>query len=86
MVLAVVASPSAVAIPGYQACPPGDTYALDVRGISCEDAARVASTYDFEGDKFQEIEGYTCYGAQADVYPIVLTCVAGDSEVVVSEI
>ena len=84
--MAFEASPSASAIPGYEACPPGDTYQLDVRGVSCEYAAQVASAYEWEGDKWQDLYEFTCYSAQYDVYPIVLTCVSGDSEVVVSEV
>ncbi|MET0450235.1 MAG: hypothetical protein ABW137_00225 [Mycobacterium sp.] len=85
--LAVAASPTAAAIPGYLACPPGDEYQLDIRGdVTCEYAATVASAYEWEGDKYQDLYEFTCYSAQYDVYPVVLTCVRGDDEVVVSEV
>ena len=84
--VAIAVSPSASAIPGYDACPPGGQYQLDVKGVGCEYAATVASAYEWEGDKYQDIYEYTCYSAQYDVRPIVLTCVSGDNEIVVSEI
>lgn len=84
--VAVAASPTAGAIPGYVSCPPGDTHRLDVRGVGCDDASTVVGAYRWEGDKFQTISEFTCYSAQYDVYPIVLTCVGGESEIVVSEL
>lgn len=80
------AAPVASAIPGYEACAPGDTHRIDVRGVSCEYAATVVSAYQWEGDKYQEIYEFTCYTAQYDVRPVVLTCVAGEQEIVVSEL
>jgi hypothetical protein len=83
---AIASSPPAVAIPGYLECPPGDTLDLDVAGgISCDEAATVAAGYDPAGSKYQDVYDFTCYGAAADVYPIVYTCVHGDEEIVVSE-
>lgn len=83
---AIATSPTAVAIPGYLDCP-GDTLDLAVAGgISCEEAETVAAAYDLAGDKYQDVYDFTCYGAAADVYPIVYTCVRGDQEIVVSEV
>lgn len=84
---AIAASPPAVAIPGYLECPPADDLEMDIAGgLSCEQAVIVAAAYDREGDKYQAVHDFTCYGAAADVYPIVYTCVRGDQEIVVSEV
>ncbi len=82
----IAASPCASAIPGFTSCPAGNVYQIDVRGaVTCEEGAAVTSNYKWEGDKYQDIADFTCYSAQYDVYPIVMTCVRGDDEVVVSE-
>lgn len=84
---AVGTCPSAAAIPGYLECPPGDTLGLDIAGgVTCEEAEWVAVRYDPAGDKYQDVFDFTCYGAAADVYPIVYTCVRGNDEIVVSEL
>lgn len=84
---ALATSPSAAAIPGYLECPPRDDLGLDIAGgLTCEEAATVATAYDPAGDKFQSVADFTCYGAAADVYPIVYTCVRGEQEIVVSEV
>ncbi|MCP9276107.1 hypothetical protein [Mycolicibacterium arenosum] len=84
---ALATSPSAAAIPGYLECPPRDDLGLDIAGgLTCEEAETVAGDYDPEGDKYQAVDDFTCYGAAADVYPIVFTCVRGDQEIVVSDV
>lgn len=84
---AVASAPGAHALPGYVACPPSETLQLDVAGdISCPAATTVAEDYDRNGDKYQDVHGFTCYGAAYDVYPIVYTCVRGTDEIVVSDI
>lgn len=84
---ALAASPPAAALPGYLECPPRDDVGLDIAGgLTCEEAATVAAEYDVAGEKFQSVADFTCYGAAADVYPIVYTCVRGDQEIVVSAV
>ena len=54
--------------------------------MSCDDASTVVSGYEWDGDKYQDLDEFTCYSAQYDVCPVVLTCVSGDREIVVSEL
>ena len=84
---AVVSAPGAHALPGYIACPPSESLQLDIAGdITCPAAETVADDYDRSGDKYQDVHGFTCYGAAYDVYPIVYTCVRGTDEIVVSDV
>lgn len=84
---AFATSPPAAAFPGYLQCPPRNDVGLNIAGgLTCEEAATVAAAYDLAGDEFQSVADFTCYGAAADVFPIVYTCVRGDQEIVVSEV
>ncbi len=81
-----VAAPTASAIPGYVPCPspPGLQYEV-VGGVTCADTW-VADSYDQQGDKYQDIANFTCYGSTADQKPVVFTCVSDSGELVVSAI
>lgn len=85
-VAGLVAAPTAAAIPGYLACPspPGLQYEV-VGGVTCADTW-VADSYDYQGDKYQDIANFTCYSGTADQRPVVLTCVSENGELVASSV
>lgn len=84
--LAVIAAPTAAAIPGYQPCPSPAGYQVEVSGLSCDDSW-LFDAYDFEfGDKYQQFGDFMCYSSTVDQKPIELTCVSGDGQLVVSSV
>ena len=53
--------------------------------VPCERAKSTVAGYAPDGEKVQEVGGYTCEGGEAAVRPLVFTCVAGDNEITASE-
>ena len=84
--LSVAGATPAVAAPTAQ-CAARDGYQIAVQSgdLGCDTAYGIAAAYDRDGDKYQVIGDFTCYSAVADVYPIVLLCVSGDTEFAVSQ-
>jgi hypothetical protein len=84
--LAMVAAPTAAAIPGYQPCPSPAGYQYEVMGgVTCGDTW-VVDAYDQQGEKYQDIANFTCYSSTADQQPVLLTCASDQGELVVSAI
>ena len=53
--------------------------------VPCDQVREVARGYDLEGEKVQEVSGWTCGSGTADTRPVVFTCRRGDMEFVAKE-
>jgi hypothetical protein len=80
----------ATADPGQQQCPPrldGTQQIQIVDGpLGCDQAYGIAGAYDFAGQNYQDIQGFTCYTGNAMTMPTVLSCVSGNGEFAVNQL
>jgi hypothetical protein len=74
--------------PGITNCPPVNGSSIDITNgpISCGDAYATAARYQADGDKYQQIDAFTCYSGNAMTAPVVLNCVSDVSEFAVSTV
>src|SRR5262245_29554317 len=79
--VALAMAPSAVAQPpGGNHCAPanGESIVITAGNIDCGSAAGYASRYDPNGDKYRQIDQFTCYSGDAMTAPLLYQCVADD--------
>ena len=78
----------AAADPVQQRCAPQGVQQIDVVNgpVGCDQAYQVVGAYNFQGDKYQDIFGFTCYTGNAMTLPTVLSCVAPDAEFAVNQL
>ena len=76
-----------VAAPEVTRCPPKDgrTIEIFVGSISCDEAYGTVASYNWQGQKYQEIDALTCYTGTAQTAPVVLVCSSGDVEFTAKE-
>ena len=68
-------------------CAPQGGYQIQIFGdIECAEAYDVASVFDRDGEKWQDLYDYTCYSGTADILPIIFQCVSQRGEFSVSQI
>lgn len=88
--LLLLAASSAIgsADPGVTNCQPVNGSSIDITSgpISCVDAYSTAGRYQPDGDKYQQIDAFTCYSGNAMTAPVVLSCVSDASEFAVSAV
>lgn len=67
-------------------CPPKDGRTIDITAgkITCDDAYSTVATFDWQGQKFQQIDGFMCYTGTAQTAPVVLVCSSDEVEFTVS--
>ena len=66
-------------------CAPQWGYQISLYGyLTCAEAYDIAARYDVDGEKYQEIDPFTCYTAPSDVRPIIFQCAHGDNDFAVS--
>jgi hypothetical protein len=69
-----------------QRCQPQDGRRIEISAgaITCEQAYAAAARYDLQGQKYQNIDAFTCYTGTAQTAPIFLVCTSPDAEFSVS--
>ena len=57
-------------------CPVQDAARIKILSgdVSCADAHSIAAQYDLQGDKYQQIDTWTCYSEITATSPLMLTC------------
>ncbi len=57
-------------------CPVQDAAQIKILSgdVSCADAHSIAAQYDLQGDKYQQIDTWTCYSEITATSPLMLTC------------
>ncbi|WP_445166312.1 hypothetical protein ACTXG7_20955 [Mycolicibacterium sp. Dal123E01] len=87
---AVAAGPIGVAAadPVQQHCPVRGAQQVDIvnGSVNCDQAYQVVDAYSPQGDKYQDIQGFTCYSGNAMTMPTVLSCVSGNADFAVNQI
>jgi hypothetical protein len=94
LLLALSATPIGVAAadpvpdPVQLHCPARDAQQIDIIDgpITCDGAYQIVGQYTSDGEKYQQIEGFTCYTGNAMTVPVVLSCVSGDSDFAVNTV
>jgi hypothetical protein len=78
----------ASADPAPQQCPARGAQQIDIVDgpVTCDQAYQVVGAYDFQGQKYQEIQGFTCYTGNAMTMPTVLSCVSGNADFAVNQV
>jgi hypothetical protein len=68
-------------------CRTADGNEVDVVGgdVDCAEAQAIAAAYDPQGNRVQEVQGWTCEGGNAMTRPVIFTCIQGDREFIVRE-
>jgi hypothetical protein len=88
LVLLAAGSAISSAEPGVTNCQPVNGSSIDIVNgpISCVDAYATAGRYQADGEKYQQIDAFTCYSGNAMTAPVVLSCVSDVSEFAVSTV
>jgi hypothetical protein len=78
----------ASADPVQQHCQARGTQQIDIIDgpISCDAAYQIVGGYNPQGEKYQEVQGFTCYTGNAMTRPIVLSCVSGNTDFAVNDV
>lgn len=78
----------AAAEPVQQQCQARGAQQIDILNgrLNCDQAYQVVGAYDFQGQKYQEIQGFTCYTGNAMTMPTVLSCVSADADFAVNQL
>jgi hypothetical protein len=76
----------AAADPVQQHCPAQGAQQIDIINgpVGCDEAYQIIGGYDRQGQKYQEIQGFTCYSGNAATLPMVLSCVSGNADFTVN--
>ncbi|MBB3602866.1 hypothetical protein FHT40_002527 [Mycolicibacterium sp. BK556] len=90
LVIALAALPIGVASaePLQQQCEARGPQQIDILNgrLSCDQAYQVVGGFDFQGEKYQDVLGFTCYTGNAMTLPTVLSCVSPDAEFAVNQL
>jgi|EndMetStandDraft_8_1072994.scaffolds.fasta_scaffold02039_8 hypothetical protein len=90
LLFAAVAGPVGVASadPVQQQCLPRGPQQIDILNgpVNCDQAYQVVGAYDFQGQKYQDIQGFTCYTGNAMTMPTVLSCVSNNADFAVNQV
>ena len=54
--------------------------------INCDQAYQIVGAYSPQGDKYQDIQGFTCYSGNAMTLPTVLSCVSNNADFAVNQV
>jgi hypothetical protein len=89
LLIALSVTPAGVASADVaQRCAPRGEQQLDIVDgqLTCDAAYDIAAAYDPAGEKYQTIQGFTCYTGNAMTKPEWLSCVSGETDFAVNEL
>jgi hypothetical protein len=78
----------AAADPVQQQCQARGTQQIDIFNgpLNCDQAYQIVGAYDFQGQKYQDIQGFTCYTGNAMTMPTVLSCASPNGDFAVNQL
>ena len=86
----ILAAPAGVAgaDPVQQQCQARGIQQIDLLNgpVNCDQAYQIVGAYDFQGQKYQDIQGFTCYTGNAMTMPTVLSCASPNGDFAVNQL